>query len=382
MSHKDMQARVKDSLCAQCESVLVVRLAPTRLECAKDPNHIGIESSWSGLIRRRTLEAKVGTEKAVSIRQFEGNLSLTKEEAGKIVTTIWPDAPTVQRYKAANICHQYGLNPLMGHVFLVKFSGKKGEEWVTVIGIKATRLIASRKHKFSYIDNTPRRMTEAEELAIYGEADPAQLRFITKLKDITDGREFSGYGSWPKDSTPYGVDKGNSKGNMGMIRSERAAFDRAAPAEMLGLEGIPTADEAYMPPVAVENNPAKQQAAAPAKEEVVEGSFTEEPGGEQKQTEQKAEPVKEKKATPSGKSRKDVKPRGLDTFKTLNDALRACQEDFKLQPEQVYKELGYKDKSMITEKPFEVYLKIKTLQEEPPDENQSRMAEAEKKAEV
>lgn len=84
----------------------------------------------------------------------------------------------------------------------------------------------------------------------------------------------------------------------------------------------------------------------------------------------KAEPAKQA----ATKTRREVPVRGPDTFKTLNDALRACRNDFGMQPEEVYRELGYKGKNDITEKPFEVYLKIKTLKacpiENQPQESQ------------
>ncbi len=46
------------------------------------------------------------------------------------------------------------------------------------------------------------------------------------------------------------------------------------------------------------------------------------------------------------------------TIRTINDLLKACNQDFKLQPKDVYKELGYKSQSDISEKPAECYIRI------------------------
>ena len=50
--------------------------------------------------------------------------------------------------------------------------------------------------------------------------------------------------------------------------------------------------------------------------------------------------------------------RDPETIKTINDLLKACNQDFKMQPNAVYKELGYKSQSEITEKPSECYMRI------------------------
>lgn len=356
MSYKVMRARERDSLCAQCESPLVIRLTRARafvrdsgavLECAKDPIHEGIESVWAGLSRRKELEAKVGTDKAVELRELEGNLSLTKQEAGVIIKTIWPGAPEVQTFKAVNICHQYGLNPLMGHVFLVKYDRynknheKTGEDWVTVLGIKATRLIAARRHPFSYIDDTPRLMTPSEEKAIFGEVDPTLLKFITKLQDMKTGAEAVGYGSWPKDKQPLGVDKGNSKANMGMIRSERAAIDRIAPAEMLGLAGVPSVDEEFVEPtkITVEKSPPIDQ--PDTEEPPAEGVFHEEPEpGTENQRRMSASAAKEANAATAKPTKEALLALEL---KNAGSFYQACNDHFKINKSKVDPEIAMFD---------------------------------------
>jgi phage recombination protein Bet len=50
--------------------------------------------------------------------------------------------------------------------------------------------------------------------------------------------------------------------------------------------------------------------------------------------------------------------RDPETIKTINDLLKACNQDFHLQPKDVYKELGYKSQSDIHESPAECYIAI------------------------
>jgi len=198
--------------------------------------------------RQKEMEEKLGTEKATKLMKYEGVVSLTKAGAMEVLQTIWPEAPEVEVLKAALICHQYGLNPLMKHLFLIPFKRHQkgmvvGEDWVTVLGIKANRLIAHRAGGFSYLDNTPRVMTKEEQKRIFGEVDDKRLWAITKLRD-SKGNDAQGYGSWPKDEDPYGVEKGNTKANMAFIRSERNALDRLFPGEMP--QGVEVIDEEYI----------------------------------------------------------------------------------------------------------------------------------------
>ncbi|KKM92122.1 hypothetical protein LCGC14_1221580, partial [marine sediment metagenome] len=110
----------------------------------------------------------------------------------EIIDTIWGDAPEVEKYKAGMICKDFGLNPLMNHVYLIPFKrwedGKVvGIDWATVIGRGAKRLMASRRGPYSYIENTPRVMTEEEQMATFGEYDEDKLYCITKLQDPQTG---------------------------------------------------------------------------------------------------------------------------------------------------------------------------------------------------
>lgn len=239
MSHQDMIKHTQDHVCAKCQGALVVAwggyydIDSYVLKCGRDPTHQGIEKPHKleahdipgfNLFNRRR-DKNMSTQMA----KYQGAVALTKEDATEILKTIWPNAPQLEVWKAATICQQYGLNPLMKHLFLVCFNeGKQNESWVPILGIKATRLMARRKIRFSYLDDTPRVMTKEEQEHIFGAYEPEKLWVITKLRDGL-GNEASGYGWYAKNATPYGSDKGNTVFNMASYRSERQAIDRLCP---------------------------------------------------------------------------------------------------------------------------------------------------------
>lgn len=257
-TYEDLKELKKWNVCAECLGSLALFMDPesgvTFLVCNDYYRtfHEGIIREASpyqkeGLQsltldeRRKIVTSQIGEEKTTALDKYIGVTSLTRDQAKEILTTIWPKAPGNEITKAMILCASYGLNPLMGHVFLIPFKDK----WATVMGIKANRLIASRKGTISYIDDTPRLMTEAEQVKIFGKKQTGQICAITKIKDPDTGAEASGYGRWPEKESPYGMDKGNSPENMSFIRSERQALDRLRPGEMP--VGVEVMDERYMP---------------------------------------------------------------------------------------------------------------------------------------
>ncbi len=112
-----------------------------------------------------------------ALQKYAGVTSLTQEEAKEIINTMWPDADKASHaevFKAMKICQDYGLNPLMRHIYLIPFDGK----YVTVMGIGANRLIASRRHIYSYIDDTPRIMSEAEQVKFFGKVPNGKATIV------------------------------------------------------------------------------------------------------------------------------------------------------------------------------------------------------------
>jgi len=169
--------------------------------------------------------------------------TLTKNQAMYLLKTVWPEAPETEIVKAAMVCYQYGLNPLMKQIYIVGFNKKGGgKTYSTILGIGATRLIAQQGGvKYSYVDG-PRVMTEEEQQTIFGEVENGKLWAITVIQD-REGNKYPGYGFWPKDEAVYGADKGNTTRNMAFIRSERNALDKMAPG---ALPDIDVTDDAFM----------------------------------------------------------------------------------------------------------------------------------------
>lgn len=203
------------------------------------------------------VEQNQGLGKARALAKYQATTTLTQKDAMEIMETIWPKAPVADKKAAAILCSSYNLNPLMNHVFLIKFNKKKGgqivgEEWVRVLGIKAKRLISSRGGAIMYLDMSPRIMTDKEQIKTWGKVDNANVCFITYLKDAQSGASAYGFGKWPKNEEPYGTDKGNSKENMAGIRSESQALDRLRPGEMP--TGVAVMDEQYL-----DKEPTQQQ---------------------------------------------------------------------------------------------------------------------------
>lgn len=252
----------KKNRCQECHGRLDVLMDFDRgkafLACAEwnRSHHEGIEREAEPLFepniptRREDMIGEMGEEKAMKLERYEGVVTLSREQAMYVLRTIWPEAPDVEVIKAAIICHQYGLNPLRKHLALIPFKKRNrrgeviGEEWVTVMEISSNRLMARRKHNYSYLDMTPRRMTEEEQQRINGEVDDTKIWALTILKDVKTGAEANGVGSWPAHEEPYGVEKGNTKLNMAKIRSERQALDRLYPAEMP--QGVEVMEEKYI----------------------------------------------------------------------------------------------------------------------------------------
>lgn len=189
---------------------------------------------------------------------YLGSTSLTELEAHRVLTTIWPTAEgasPAEFYKAMKLCVQYGLNPLMGHLFLVPFwnTKKKSYDFTCIRAITSNRLIASRRHRWTYLDDTPRIGTDEEIKKHYGNQADVDNRLygIAKIKDMDTGAEVNGWGEWPLTklvdgktvpNQPKGIDKGNSMVNMVCIHAERNGLDKLYPAEMPP-QDIPVVDE-------------------------------------------------------------------------------------------------------------------------------------------
>lgn len=368
-----MRLRERDSVCAECRGRLRIGWGGAlghleyMLRCTRDLNHQGIMRPYRPgyqnipgmnlypVSRRRmaNMEKELGGKRAVALRHYAQAVLQTREQAMEVLDTIWPDAPMAAKAKAALICIQYELNPLMKHVYLIKFESKKTGKvtWEPVLGIQANRLIAHRAGEFSYIDDTPRVMTKDEQQKVFAEVMEDRVWAITRVRD-RNGNEASGYGFWLKAEAPYGQEKGNTKQNMAFIRSERQALDRLFAGKLPDVEVV---DERFVTSTtAREVNLVTGEITGPEEEaEPVEAEGIPLEGPTQPPT---AEELQKSKA----EADKRIPQRDPATIRSLNDLFRACHDDFGgMQPKDVVKALGYTSQTDISESPQDCYLKIK-----------------------
>ena len=349
--------------------------------------------------KERELVTKYGEETTKAlVRAAGGNAlsTLTEKAATSMAMVLWPEACKCESgknaiAKLALICRDYGLNPAMDHVFLVKFDRyegkgadrrKVGEDWTVVRGIKASRLICGRDRSYGYIDDTPRIMTEEEQKRIFGEIDATSVVTICKLRD-KDGNVFTGYGKWSLyrqwgdkqyDNNPQGVEKGNSKFNMSCIRAERQALDKLNPGSMPAIDVV---DENYIPKPKIvitsdgtkvdsisgeiKDNPTGQPVA-------IEGSYTEglpnvdelvKPDPEWDKLERKPEAVAKKEP--------EKKMKAPSEIKSFGDLYKTCMEQWPTSfpgKVAVLKEAGFNSQEEATQTPADIYaaiLKVRTL---------------------
>ena len=253
-SDKNLEKIRRNNVCAVCDRQLYVFLdikTKQKYIACPTPGHEGIAREYKSqsidyqsTIRRETeLEEKHGPGTTVALRGLPKHGQLTQPQAEHILSLVYPGCPRDEIIRCAILCRDFGLHPLMKEVYLIPFKEKSGKEnYATVLGINATRKLMSQRGTYSYFDDTPRLMTEEEQMRIFGEVDGKNLVAITKLR-TKDGLEAPGYGRWPKDKEPYGTDKGNTKANMAFIRSERNAFSRLSPDALP--PDIDIIDEAY-----------------------------------------------------------------------------------------------------------------------------------------
>jgi len=208
--------------------------------------------------RREIMEQSYGEEKTKALSRYTGGgVVMTKSVATEIVETLWGPAPAIEKTKCILLCQTYQLNPLMKHLYLVGYrrkvngqfvkdgQGKDVLDWSIQQGIGATRLLAQRKHSYSYLDMTPRKATKAEIEKILGDtADPNCVYGFVWIKDTVTGAEAFGLRGIEKNASIKGTEKGNTHLNMACIRAERLALDRQYPGEMP--PNIEVVDEKYM----------------------------------------------------------------------------------------------------------------------------------------
>jgi len=252
-SPDNIRKLIRQNVCAKCGRQLYAYLDEEKkvyLACSNQ-QHEGIAREYqppiedyrSNIRREIEMEQQHGREASKALATIPKQGQLTQPQAERILSLVYPGCPQEEIVRCAILCRDFSLHPLMKEVYLIPFKDKSGKEnYATVLGINATRKLMAQRGTYSYIDDTPRLMTDDEQKRIFGEVDSKNIVAITKLR-TKDGLEAPGYGRWPKDKAPYGTDKGNTKANMAFIRSERNAFGRLSPDALP--PGVEIVDEAY-----------------------------------------------------------------------------------------------------------------------------------------
>ncbi|KKN10577.1 hypothetical protein LCGC14_1035160 [marine sediment metagenome] len=211
-----------------------------------------VETYQTKLRRQHELEKEHGAGVGTALAKYQSVAVMTREIATEIVDTLWGEAPSIEKTKAIILCHTYNLNPLMKHIHLVKYNRwdrdhKKviGEDWTMMLGIGATRLMAQRKHNYSYLDMTPRKATQEEIDKILGDtAKPDNIYGFVHIKDVATGAEAFGLRGISKSEKIKGEEKGNTHLNLACVRAERLALDRQYPGEMP--QDVEVLDDTYV----------------------------------------------------------------------------------------------------------------------------------------
>lgn len=219
--------------------------------------------------RSDKLLEQYGEEAGRAVARYQGVTKLTQEAATDILQSFWPDAPANEVYRAAVMCATFGLNPLMGHLYLIPYWNKdKGRnDWVLTLGISTNRLLASRKGGASYIDG-PRIMSEAEQIKYRGEYQPQVWWAICTIED-KNGQRATGLGKWNKADPVKGANKGNTGQNMAFTRAERQALNKKFPGEMPG--DVEVMDDAYIEHRRAGSNGSAQIEGPAGDGEIIEG---------------------------------------------------------------------------------------------------------------
>lgn len=322
------------------------------------------------------MEQKYGPEKTRALAKYFTTAVMTAPIATEIVNTLWGDAPAVEKTKCILICQNYQLNPLMKHLYLIGYKRKDSNgkqltdthgvllfNWSIQIGIGATRLMAQRKHNYSYLDLSPRKATQEEIDRILGDtADPTYIYGFTHIKDMDTGAEAFGLRGIGKNENIKGRDKGNTHLNQACIRSERLALDRQYPGEMP--QGVEVIDERYVD----------------ADYRVTEAKADQPPGGGDGPTlkgagesgelgEEEGRGEDATGATGSTTTKNNLRKnrasadRDPTTIKDLGQLFQALLDDFGLSKEESLRELNATAKEDLTELPRESYIRVKAARQ-------------------
>jgi hypothetical protein len=377
-AENNLERMRKQNVCAECGRRLYIYLdmeMHRRYLSCPNLNHQGIAREYQPAkelnikAQREELEKTMTTEKAQGITKYTGLQIMTEAAARDIVSTIWPEAPAPMQKRAMMICRDYNINPLLpNQIHMLKFkqmvydNNKKMKiwngnyDWELVIGIGLTRIKAARRMRYSYMDFSPRAMTDDEQMKINGKIDKTRIWRVCILKNQY-GDTFYGVGSWPVGKAVKGEDNGNTPEHMGDIHAEKNAVDKMCP-ELLPPD-LRVIDEKFeeAPKVTV-----SEVKTAPV---TIEG-MTVSVDGEIIQAEEPVPASEEETAAWDAMHREEEKPepvqlkRDPTTIKSLQDLYVAVTTDWPKQFHSwndILKELSLTTTSQITDLPM-AYLQI------------------------
>ena len=186
-SEENLKRIRRSSVCVECgrEVWIYWDITDRRmyLDCPT-PGHEGISREYkpptedyqSNIRREMELENKIGREGTRALTTIPKQGQLTKAEAIHVLTLVYPNAPNDEIIRCAILCRDFGLHPLMKEVYLIPFKDKTGKDnYATVLGINATRKLMAQRGTYSYIEDTPRLMTDEEQKRIFGEVDSKNM---------------------------------------------------------------------------------------------------------------------------------------------------------------------------------------------------------------
>ena len=281
---------LRENRCAECGGTLQVEsgtfygVDEAIIRCIRSQEHSSFgrpirtltEHEEQIKIRRRLMQMENDQGQSMVVRGALGSGAMTQSRATEIIQSIWPDAPAIEVLKAAMLCADEGLNPLLNHVFLIPFKKWNKDKtqvievtWTRVIGIDGTREIIKRRGDYSYIDGTPRLARNDEQIRHHLAVDTKNYWAITKLQNVRSNAIVEGWGSWPVGVEPNGTDKGNTIVNMVCVRSERNALKK------LPFGAVP--EEAKNPVQVINNTLLTPDGRRVDQDGVIEGEVTELP---------------------------------------------------------------------------------------------------------
>lgn len=339
-SPDNLRKLIRQNVCEQCGRQLYAYLdaeGKTYIACSNQ-KHEGIAREYqppredyeSNIRREIEVEKEHGREGSKALATIPKQGQLTQSQAMTILQLVYPDVPENEIIRTAILCKDFGLHPLMKELYIIPFGTGEKRTWSTVLGINATRKMMARMGSFSYIDNTPRVMTEQEQMEIFGIVNIDRITAITKL-ETKGGLKAQGYGTYMKKDNPYGMDKGNSQANMAFIRSERQAFSRLFPDAVP--QELEVVDEAYVEGVGEVDTKTG---------EILEAEVTELPD----EPEPSPEATESQPASAEGEDNTNLFPDSLINISDLNDQLiELRKKDAKTWSEESllsYMRLAYK----------------------------------------